>query len=668
MLFKLAFRNVKRQWRNYLIYFITVSLTIALIFALDNMIFGDSFKSLGDDFSDEFSAVWTVGLKSMLAVLLIVLSITTAFVLGYATSFLLRRRKKEFGLYLSMGMTRKNIIAIFSGEMTVTFLLSLGFGLLIGLGVFQVAFLILSNFLEISYQPAGYSLQGTIATVVIVGVIFLISSLFSLLYLRYVKIGALLQAEQIVEQTPKHPARWFVVSIVSLAVLIASLCFVVALFDNIKDTRFPKVLTYGIAVLFLSLVLFLFSLSKSLIPALLSRKRFAAKNIRTFTLRQISAKLTANSVMAGILAVLLSVVIIGSNVFAAIFGSFQRNEVISQPYSVTIEYRHDTPTDVMGDLNAFGELEGTCLVPFYTSYAIASENHPLMSKFAHNSDTVGCVVTESGFRDACGLLGYRPPALNGGFLLLFQNANPNLLSQVKKMKLKDEELKIGKTVYSCSGYFSSPVEMINGGYASNLLFVLPDDAPEILPDLTRMSVLQPVVYRNHEYDEEAMQEIRGDINNGGSNYYMDVRPRNSFHSTMLEIAAPFFLLDLFLSATFLLLSMAILALKVLTGISEERERFRTLWKLGASERSLNWSLFLQIFFYFFLPFGVPLFLNIPLSYVCSALSLVNGVFLYGVDLFGQLMTVTGLILSVYIPYFLVCYFLAKRDVEKSLYS
>ena len=120
MLFKLAFRNVKRQIGNYLIYFITVSLTVALIFSINNMIFSDVIRLTAESLGSAFEA----STRTLLFMLSGFLSVVIAFVLGYATSFLLSLRKKEFGLYLTMGMTRGNIVTIFAGETAVNFLSS----------------------------------------------------------------------------------------------------------------------------------------------------------------------------------------------------------------------------------------------------------------------------------------------------------------------------------------------------------------------------------------------------------------------------------------------------------------------------------------------------------------------------------------------------------------
>ena len=102
MLAKLAARNVKRQVGNYLIYFITVSLTVALMFAVNNVIYE---KGMLEKLSDAEE------MRTMLTALSVIVSLIVAFVLGYATSFMLKLRKREFGTYLTLGMTRRNILS-----------------------------------------------------------------------------------------------------------------------------------------------------------------------------------------------------------------------------------------------------------------------------------------------------------------------------------------------------------------------------------------------------------------------------------------------------------------------------------------------------------------------------------------------------------------------------
>ncbi len=101
---KLAVRNVRRQFENYLIYFLTVALTVALLFAVNNVFFGKELAQHIDMTSD---------FKNGMKALIVLIALIVSFVLGYATSFMLKLRKREFGTYLTLGMSRNNLLAIF---------------------------------------------------------------------------------------------------------------------------------------------------------------------------------------------------------------------------------------------------------------------------------------------------------------------------------------------------------------------------------------------------------------------------------------------------------------------------------------------------------------------------------------------------------------------------
>ena len=127
MLSKLAVRNVRRQIGNYVIYFITVSLTVALMFAVNSAIFEEHLVARADDISE---------LRAGLIAITVLVSLIVSFVLGYATSFMLKLRKREFGTYLTLGMTRKNIITVFLLESLILCALSLAAGIVFGVFFF----------------------------------------------------------------------------------------------------------------------------------------------------------------------------------------------------------------------------------------------------------------------------------------------------------------------------------------------------------------------------------------------------------------------------------------------------------------------------------------------------------------------------------------------------
>lgn len=102
----------------------TVSLTVSFIFAINNVIYSPQLLQWVEEASS---------MKIALIGLTIFISLIVAFVLGYATAFMLKLRKREFGTYLTLGMTRKNILSIFVSETMIMCFTALGLGILLGI-------------------------------------------------------------------------------------------------------------------------------------------------------------------------------------------------------------------------------------------------------------------------------------------------------------------------------------------------------------------------------------------------------------------------------------------------------------------------------------------------------------------------------------------------------
>ncbi len=163
---KLAVRNVRRQFENYLIYFLTVALTVALLFAVNNVFFGKELAQHIDMTSD---------FKNGMKALIVLIALIVSFVLGYATSFMLKLRKREFGTYLTLGMSRNNLLAIFLAETLVICVTALGVGIFFGLFIYQGFMAVIMRFMDMEFLISSYSVKGLVFTIVLVAAIFLLA-------------------------------------------------------------------------------------------------------------------------------------------------------------------------------------------------------------------------------------------------------------------------------------------------------------------------------------------------------------------------------------------------------------------------------------------------------------------------------------------------------------
>ena len=175
MFVKLAFRNVRRQIHNYLIYFVTVSISIALLFAVNILSYSDRIQSLADMSTD---------IRSMFNMVTVLSCFVTALVLSYANGFMLKLRRREIGMYMTLGMTRQNIQALFVCETGLLSVIALAVGLGLGLILFQLLAALFSAILDIPFNVSAYSFRGIILTIAVSIGLFLLSALASLRYLK----------------------------------------------------------------------------------------------------------------------------------------------------------------------------------------------------------------------------------------------------------------------------------------------------------------------------------------------------------------------------------------------------------------------------------------------------------------------------------------------------
>ena len=263
MFAKLVLRNMRRQISNYLIYFVTVALSIALMFAVNNLSYSDQFRQLSELYSD---------VSTMFTMVTILSCLVTALVLSYATGFMLKLRKKEFGMYLTLGMTRRNMQTLFACETGLLSGLALVVGMGAGLVVFQLVVALFASIMEIPFSTSAYSVQGILLTVAVSIGMFLLSTLASLRYLKKVTVSELLRGER-TERSEEHPVFWCVLSLLTVSGLLGSLIVtyqnLMAAFRNEDGVILLLWLVVDLVMVFLSH----FTLSRTIAGMLLRSKK-----------------------------------------------------------------------------------------------------------------------------------------------------------------------------------------------------------------------------------------------------------------------------------------------------------------------------------------------------------------------------------------------------------
>ncbi len=650
MLGKLALRNVRRQVGNYLIYFMTVSLTVALLFAVSNVIFSENLMRYLE--TNEAAKGTLVG-----AVVLI--SLIVAFVLSYATSFMLKLRKREFGTYLTLGMTRREILGIFLAEHALIGLLALIAGLAAGLLIYQGLTALIMRLLELRFALAAYAPAGLALTVGLVAGIFLLASLTSAIYLKRIRIYELLHGE-VYPRTVRHPVLWFLVTAGSLALILGGLSYMGMEAERVVTSRLSQAefgwIALGIAV---SVILFHVGLSRSVIHLLLKQKRLCSRGSNIFVLRALSGTLGSNSLMLGCLAFLLAAAVTGANISFVQKVSQEAELDHNYPYDILYRENPNFPSRItlqQGEkvIQRYGQIAHRCLYELYTSNeSTFYERTPwrsytgLTDSFMKLSDFNGLIVP----------LGYEQVELAEEYLVVSNVPEAGLSSWdglVFRHGGRSYTMREARGDYPvfCYQYFYVvvPDEVTEdmereAGFGVYDLREGPLDVLALKKDL---SYLEPDGYRDRE---DAVELCDYSLREYG-------RQEQNSTSAILVVAA------LFTAAVFLFLAMAVLALKILSGLEEDRRRYRSLFRLGAGEREQSRALFLQTFGFFLFPIVMPLLLGIPVAWIGQRI--VKAARMEA--LAGQIPVIAGVIALVmalvYLLYYVAAFWVARRTVVR----
>ena len=597
MFVKLAVRNVRRQIQSYLIYFVTVALSIALLFAVNNLSYSDRIQTLSEMYTD---------IRSMFTMVTVLSCLVTALVLSYATGFMLKLRRREFGMYLTLGMTRQNIQTLFACETGLLTGLALLVGMGMGLIIFQLLAALFASILEIPFRVSAYSVQGIVLTVTISVGMFLLSAFASLRYLRKVTVSELLK-EETVQKSEKHPVLWCALSAVTLTAFVICLIITYKSFMAVFHAQDGVELLLWLAIDLVMVFLTHFTLSRTLAGMLLLNQRLKNNGINTVILREISGKMTVNSLLIGALSTLLVFAIVMSNV------------AFSEKVYTDLTIEKECPYDVIG-LFDLSEVHGIS----------RDEGREIVEKYSPITAQQDFCLYTSGDTTLCSsILGYDIMEWTDLYMPLGQfNA---LLTGCGKepVQLQNEYLLITDVQGICDVDFSQKPVTLNGqtytwggssmaypDFTRRLMmyFVVPDEAVE-----TMAVAYEGEAYtlENHRPDAEKLVDelIYTTKTEEGAEERSDYVVQEYLRLYNKANAGTLIIGSLYVSTVFVCMVLAILAVKTLSTLESERRRFAILYRLGVDTGMQKSALRKQIGAFFLMPFAFPLLMTIPVGII-----------------------------------------------------
>lgn len=332
MYLKLALRNIRRSVRDYAIYFITLLFGVAVFYA---------FNSIGSQqilFDMESSASASVfeSTTQLLGMFSVVVACVLGFLILYANQFLIRRRKREFGTYLVLGMTPGHVSRIVLYETVLVGLISLAVGLICGVLLSQaLSFFTAALFgTTMSNYQFVFSPDALVVTLACFAAIYVVVALFNTFTVSRCKLIDLIRAGERNERAGvRNPWACLVVFVAAIAVLAYAYQQLIA--NGLVMLDQPEFVRATIAMLVGSLMFF-WSLAGFAIAVLTRLRGVYLRKLNLFTVRQIASKVNTAFLSLWAVCVLLffSITVFSSGMgFVEVFvGGVEK----ANPYSATL--------------------------------------------------------------------------------------------------------------------------------------------------------------------------------------------------------------------------------------------------------------------------------------------------------------------------------------------
>lgn len=694
MLFKLSWNNMKKSFKDYAIYFLTLVLGVAIFYMFNSI---DSQQAML-----QVSQSTREIIKLMIAMLGYV-SVFVAVVLGllivYANNFLINRRKKEFGIYMTLGMGKRQISKIILLETILVGIISLIVGLVIGVFASQFMSILVAKMFEadMSEFQFVFSKDACVKTCVYFAVMYIAVMIFNTFTISRYKLINLLNATKKNETIKiKNPIISILIFLFGAGILGYAYWKVTGDVHSLStaDKILPPILM-GI----IGTVAIFWSLSGFIIRLVQSMKKTYLKGTNMFVLRQINNKINTTVVSMSVICLMLFMTISILSVSLSLRSTMQKELIEMTPVDLNLyktanlpesstnrygkttiytpEQRADSRITIQETLKNNG-LDMTLLkdvieIPIYATNSLTWEIffgdkfEEVKAEFPGLAyATAEEFVKISDYNKIAKLYGIEQYELNTNEYIMLcdfdsmENLRNRVLANGNTLEIAGKEYK-SKYNECKSGFIAMSTSHSNTG-----IILVPDNC-NLTEDMRERQLL--VANYNANTDEEK-QKIEALFRSGDSGFIqnlanngldIDGMTKIALIESSVGLATIITFIAIYLGVIFLIASAAILALKQLTESSDNKQRYTILRKIGCDEKMINKALFSQIAIFF----GLPLILAVIHSIfgIQFAMTIMEGL-AKSEDLLPSIIATVVIIGVIYGAYFMATYFGSKNIIKE----
>lgn len=681
MLAKLSLRNVRRSARDFAIYFVTLALGVCLFYAFGSI---SAQSVLFDLQSASDIDIWKQ-VDQMMSLFSIVVAIVLGFLVVYANSFLLKRRKKEFGMYLLLGMKPGQVSAIVVMETLSVGVVALVVGLLLGFGVSQLLSFVSAGVFGLIMKDYTFvfSFDALLRTVAAFALIFVLVTVLNVIQVRRQKLISLLSSRF---QGGKAKGRNPILCLVGLAVSIAILVWAYVTLEDSGMLVIGQEFTKATVLMVVGTSLFFWSVAGAATAILRRIKGAYYRGLTMFTLRQLSSRMDGACATLTIVCVTLFLGIIVFSTGIGLAKVFVDGAEEGTVFDDTINLLMDPDTDSTAQKRLFDDPAqvlsqnvpewhkvvssaaalhvyntGMELEQLFRGIDVKNSSGMEPSEMYGTSTAVG--VTE--FNQLRTLCGRDPVSLDSdGYQVV--NTAKNLERPAQELCARGHELKVAGTSLHAQGDVLEQGLQVSALSMESCVLVVPDWVAEKLAakgNLLHVSL--NLMFKNPDItaaDAEAFNEkvLKACFAQDAS-FVSEISAADILNqATLMRFLITY--LALYVGFVLLISSAAILAIQQLSQQSDSVGRYRTLTEIGCSRRAIFASLKCQTLVYFLAPLGLAL-----CHWACAYDVLQRTLFSeFGLANTQSIVLASASILVVYGIYLVLTYVGGRGIVEQSL--
>ena len=608
----MAFCNIKKCISDYVVYFFTLLIAVALFYM---------FQSLREQSIMVEMAEISNEMLSIMLSLLEMISVAVAVVLGilmiYASNFLIGRRKKEFGIYMLLGMGKKEVSKILIYETAFIGICSLVAGLVTGVFFSQFLSILVGRFFRVDMSRYEFiiSTHAIGKTVLNFVLIYVVVMVFHSVVISKYKLIDLFSEQKRGKQTV-IPKCGIVMFFLATGILLTAYYRVLFCSERMGRIELIVCILAGVLATF-----FLFrSFSGILICVFTCWKKLYLKNLNSFVLREVCNGIHKSSMSMAVICLMLFGTICTFSIGFSLAHEMQENIKKLTPVDFSIGYEGEEYISEIFEKEGMEVVawakEGLVEVPFFTCESVTYETcmgQTAKERFPYASWE--CEETIMGLSDY-----NRLAALYGKETLELKKDQYYIVCDFKNFISFRNEALAAKTAVQIGEYTLTPAlrECVDGylfmsGTGENLgIIIVPDTVIGGLGQgLKHAGYMMAGDYsainkEDKKKIEKKMKEVtyqytKAEYKDEISTASMRITSKIAITENNNGVTMTAAFVVIYIGLVFLIASAALLAIKALSETIDSTQRYETLKKLGGDEKMLREALFLQMGVYFSLP-------------------------------------------------------------------